>query len=439
MDGQWNADIITPESEADVEIKTNGGLVEGDDGLSVKVDGSTIDINASGELEAIGGGSGSAEVVDVTELNTRFASFTAMVDDIESGNLFVLQNGTGYYYPVENSTSQAKVLFYRTRYLQQGSSGLTLQTDLCELSKATNDTINYNTSSASVSALQSNNVVAPTGNIPQRDIAYGELIASPDATNYIRIYKCIAAYTNTSQYALPYQDTTHWAKTTLGDEIMLRSPLANVLPAWTSADAGAVLRVNSSGTGLEWYKESPAPAGPSAYTLRFQFNDTTLTPSVGSQGNMGTWTEVDASQGIWDWTYQNSDWGGAFDEALDTNGLGVEIIAAGDTSGVTSVSSMFGRTGCNMVAFDTSNVTDFSGMFGSTGNAFAAPLFDTSSATDVSGMFQNCTDCTGGILALYTQMSTQTTPPASHSACFSNAGPAAEAAQIPQDWGGTAT
>lgn len=54
MDGQWNAEIITPESEGSTPIATNGGLEKnGNDELKVKVDGTSIGIGASGELEAI--------------------------------------------------------------------------------------------------------------------------------------------------------------------------------------------------------------------------------------------------------------------------------------------------------------------------------------------------------------------------------------------------
>ena len=54
MDGQWNADIITPESEGSTPIATDGGLEKnGNDELQVKVDGTSIGIGASGALGAI--------------------------------------------------------------------------------------------------------------------------------------------------------------------------------------------------------------------------------------------------------------------------------------------------------------------------------------------------------------------------------------------------
>ena len=54
MDGQWNADIITRESEGSTPIATDGGLEKnGNDELQVKVDGTSIGIGASGALGAI--------------------------------------------------------------------------------------------------------------------------------------------------------------------------------------------------------------------------------------------------------------------------------------------------------------------------------------------------------------------------------------------------
>lgn len=54
MDGQWNAEIITPESEGSTPIATDGGLEKnGNDELQVKVDGTSIGIDASGALGAI--------------------------------------------------------------------------------------------------------------------------------------------------------------------------------------------------------------------------------------------------------------------------------------------------------------------------------------------------------------------------------------------------
>ena len=50
-----------------------------------------------------------------------------------------------------------------------------------------------------------------------------------------------------------------------------------------------------------------------AKTIRFKFSNTNYQPTTGSGSNntstIGTWTVVNASQGIWDWYYNNTSWG----------------------------------------------------------------------------------------------------------------------------------
>lgn len=88
------------------------------------------------------------------------------------------------------------------------------------------------------------------------------------------------------------------------------------------------------------------------------------------------------------------------------------------------------------------SVTNASGMFQQCTSLKSVPLFDTISAEDVTNMFSGCTAVESGALALYQQMSTQTTPPTNYSNCFTKCGSntvtgAAELAQIPTSWGGT--
>ena len=115
-------------------------------------------------------------------------------------------------------------------------------------------------------------------------------------------------------------------------------------------------------------------------------------------------------------------------------------------SSVTAMNGMFDL--CSSIetvpTFNTSSAINMSGMFNHCTSLTAVPLLNTSNVTNVSGMFSYCTSVESGALALYTQMSTQTTPPSVHGYCFSNCGSntvtgAAELAQIPQSWGGTAT
>lgn len=120
-----------------------------------------------------------------------------------------------------------------------------------------------------------------------------------------------------------------------------------------------------------------------------------------------------------------------------------------NTSHVTIMGGAF--SGCRALEsvplYDTSSVTAFfdsnrGGAFYNCSSLKSIPLFNTSSATNVRDMFRGCTNVESGALALYQQMSTQTTPPATHVNAFQNCGRdtvtgAAELAQIPTSWGGT--
>lgn len=117
-----------------------------------------------------------------------------------------------------------------------------------------------------------------------------------------------------------------------------------------------------------------------------------------------------------------------------------------DTSSVTNTSCMFLNCWAleTIPLLDTSNVTNMYHMCGSCRSLTAVPLFDTSSATDMEGMFYLSSNVRSGALALYQQASTQAVPPANHTDTFSYCGSntvagRAELAQIPADWGGTAT
>ena len=117
-----------------------------------------------------------------------------------------------------------------------------------------------------------------------------------------------------------------------------------------------------------------------------------------------------------------------------------------DTSGVTSFRSLFGS--CTKLVdtplFDTSSGTNFSSMYYTCKKIKTVPLYNTAKATTVMSMFCSCWAVQSGALALYQQMSTQATPPSDHRQCFTDCGystttGAAELAQIPADWGGTAS
>lgn len=134
-----------------------------------------------------------------------------------------------------------------------------------------------------------------------------------------------------------------------------------------------------------------------------------------------------------------------------TNNAGYLVLTGSieTTSSLTNVKQMFqnqyGLISCPI--FETSGVTDMSSMFYMNGRAdhsrlSSVYLYHTESATDVSSMFSGCSLVASGALALYQQMSTQTTPPTTTANCFTDCGSgtvtgAAELAQIPASWGGT--
>lgn len=232
------------------------------------------------------------------------------------------------------------------------------------------------------------------------------------------------------------------------------------------------------------------PLGLPAFTVRARYADG-ATPTAPEATHRPTFTQVSSSPNVWD-AQGDSNWTRLL--SRDTNLL--EILGANST-GVTTFNNMCqGCTGLISVnnKFDLSSTINVSGMFNGCTSLTTVPLFDTSSITgsnsNMRNMFRNCTSLTSvplfntagvqileymlggctalravplfstasaknvgymldgcvnvesGALALYTQMSTQTTPPTSHTNTFLNCGSqsvtgAQELAQIPSSWGGT--
>jgi hypothetical protein len=86
--------------------------------------------------------------------------------------------------------------------------------------------------------------------------------------------------------------------------------------------------------------------------------------------------------------------------------------------------------------------TNFSDAFNGCSSLRHINYVDTAAATNVSSMFKYCQNVESGANTLYQQMSTQATPPASYSNCFTDCGSntpsgAADLAQIPASWGGS--
>ena len=182
-----------------------------------------------------------------------------------------------------------------------------------------------------------------------------------------------------------------------------------------------------------------------ANTLRFLFSKSDYDPTVAGVGSGGTWQKVDtAAANVWDWTKSGNTFANSFENAFKDSDNLVSVIAAGDTSSVTSMSYLF--KGCTSLTsvplFDTSSVTGMGDMLRGCTSLTSVPLFNTSSVTSLNNTFNGCVSVDGGALALYQQASTKSPEP-SHNNTFKDCGKdtttgAAELAQIPTSWGGTA-
>lgn len=115
-------------------------------------------------------------------------------------------------------------------------------------------------------------------------------------------------------------------------------------------------------------------------------------------------------------------------------------------SGLANASNMFRNcTKLEEVTFmGTPDLGTASGMFYGCTALKAVPSLNTRLLQNTQNMFYGCVNVESGALALYNQMASQSTPPSNHQECFKDCGSnttsgAAELAQIPTSWGGTAT
>lgn len=180
-------------------------------------------------------------------------------------------------------------------------------------------------------------------------------------------------------------------------------------------------------------------------TLRFKFSNSSYNPVSAGVGSAGTWTKRnDFAENVWDWTNHSKSWFKCFNESFMDNSNIVEVIDAGDTSAVTNTQQLFRNCSSlkSVCLFDTSNVTDMGMMFTRCSSLERIPLLNTSRNTTVNYMFLYCYKVSGGALALYQQMASQSPLPENRGNCFTDCGRdtptgAAELAQIPSSWGGT--
>lgn len=237
--------------------------------VSAKVDGSTIDVNASGELSVVGGGQ--LEIVEVDDISTRFASLDAIITEMSGGKFFVFHklynNSHTWYIPCSYTPSTLHCTYsIDIDSVQQDFRIVDLYIQYSSVSG-----FNIQTSDAGGFNFQPSSTICPyiiTG-LDQREYVCGELVCTKDnASSAVQVYKCILTYTETQTNRKPHQDPTHWAATTLGAEIQAR------VPAPTTADATKVLTVDSNG--------NPGWATPSVPTVDQTFDGTSSNAQSGT-------------------------------------------------------------------------------------------------------------------------------------------------------------
>lgn len=175
------------------------------------------------------------------------------------------------------------------------------------------------------------------------------------------------------------------------------------------------------------------PLGLPALTIRCKFASG-YTPDMGD-----TQTLVNSAENIWDIYKSATDW-----RSLFSSNQNILSVLGANTSDCTYMAYMFNycENLSSVALFDTSACTWMLSMFNTCSSLTSIPLFPTNRCKNVKNMFWLCRSVTSGALALYQQMSTQATPPSTHSGCFYGCGSnttsgAAELAQIPSSWGGT--
>lgn len=241
--------------------------------------------------------------------------------------------------------------------------------------------------------------------------------------------------------------------------------ISDAIPEGASAENKLVTMADLKAVEEELLSTNP----PAANTLRFEFSKMNYDPVVAGVGTGGTWKKLNTRfTNIWDWTNSSNNWNQVFNEKFKSANNLVKVINSnigsattltqlfasctsikyvyfGGANNAINISSCFSYSGIEVVETQAGlAVTSLRYAFLGARELKYVPLVGTSSVTDASGAFSGCYKVEGGALALYTQMSTQTTPPNSHSACFYNCGKdttagAAELAQIPASWGGTGT
>lgn len=235
-------------------------------------------------------------------------------------------------------------------------------------------------------------------------------------------------------YSVSYTDATSGSTVTLniladGDDngkpyklngsthVYIKDPNGNDYTGATRVTGSRCLVASSSTNGWCVPPEPPPPhVELPAYTMRFRFSDTNYDPTTatlpsGFSFKSGcTWTQVTGTgYNDWDYTRADSNWNDEFNGIFtDPNNM-VDIIAAGDMSGVTSMKNVkyksnkvnggtFGsgdnQKACSIrsiCSFDSSNITNIDGLCFHCIYMKKAPEIDMSHVTSTWSTFDSCT------------------------------------------------
>lgn len=232
-----------------------------------------------------------------------------------------------------------------------------------------------------------------------------------------------------------------------------------------------VLKNTITDKWLKKYVNPYNPLGLPAKTIRIRTsNDVELTPSETPGSFGGATVKQVVSTNVYDieFTYNAQ---GVLNNQV--GGSKVLEILGFNTEGMTTLANVF--NGCSALTtiplLDYTNITSVDSMFSECTSLITVPGFNLPSATtlqgtfygctgltsmpnitlgqssllSVSNMFDGCTEIASGILDMYAMLSSKTYTGQNYSEdCFANCGSntvtgAAELAQIPTSWGGTAT
>lgn len=199
-------------------------------------------------------------------------------------------------------------------------------------------------------------------------------------------------------------------KTSAGRNYPVTDIYGNTYSGASAASCKYVLAVNNMHCVMAPPKEPLPPVELPAYTFRFQFSDTAYNPTNVTGWKSGsTWTQVeDAETNQWDYTHVTANWDDEFRGKFSAANNLVDILYAGEFSGVTSMGNIHGANAKvaggtfgskdagtqsylrSICSFNTENVKNMEGMFFHCAQLTTAPALNTSACSSFWSMFDTC-------------------------------------------------